>query len=178
MPVIARINGHAIGGGCELIQACDIRIAHKDALNRPAGNKSRHHARRRQHQHLPHLIVEGQAMRLILTGELLDADEAADNRLVDEVHDDDTFDERVYELVEQMAEKSPVALEFAKKAVRASSRIDFQEAIEYAAELFYQLLHILDKMEGITAFSRNVIRVARQVSRGDSERQDHDPSVG
>jgi enoyl-CoA hydratase len=91
-------------------------------------------------------------MRLILTGELIDASEAADIGLVDEVHDDDSFDERVYDIASSIAEKSPAALELAKKAVRASSRMDLEAGIEYEAELFAQLFATGDKDEGIDAF--------------------------
>jgi enoyl-CoA hydratase len=152
MPVIARINGHALGGGCELIQACDIRIAHEDAkigqpeINlgiMPGGGGT---------QRLPRLVGEGHAMRLILSGELIDADEAADIGLVDEVYGDDSFDDRVYDLAESIAAKSPVALEFANKSVKAASRMDLEDGIEYEAELFAQLFTTDDKNEGIDAF--------------------------
>lgn len=152
MPVIARINGHALGGGCELIQACDVRIAHEDAkigqpeINlgiMPGGGGT---------QRLPRLVGEGHAMRLILSGELIDAKEAADIGLVDEVYGDNGFDDRVYDLAQSMAEKSPVALEFAKKSVKAASRMDLEAGIEYEAELFAQLFAAEDKNEGIDAF--------------------------
>ncbi|REA01648.1 3-hydroxybutyryl-CoA dehydratase [Haloferax sp. Atlit-6N] len=151
-PVIARVNGHALGGGCELMQACDVRIAHERAklgqpeINlgiMPGGGGT---------QRLARLVGEGHAMRLILTGELISAEEAADIGLVEEVHGDETFDGRVYELAEMMATKSPVALEFAKKAVKAASRTDLEQGIEYEAELFAQLFGSPDKDEGIDAF--------------------------
>ncbi|ADJ16496.1 enoyl-CoA hydratase/isomerase family protein [Halalkalicoccus jeotgali] len=150
-PVIARINGHALGGGCELAQACDVRIAHERAklgqpeINLgivPGGGGT---------QRLPRLVGQGQAMRLILSGELIDAEEAAEIGLVEEVHGDD-FDERVYDLAESMAAKSPVALEFAKTAVRASTQMDLDDGIDYEAELFSQLFATNDKNEGIDAF--------------------------
>jgi len=152
VPVIARINGHALGGGCELAQGCDVRIAHERAkLGQPeiglgiipGGGAT---------QRLPRLIGEGQAMRLILSGELIDAAEAAEIGLVDEVYGDGEFDDRVYELAGMMAEKSPVALESAKKAVKAGSRMDLEAGIEYEAELFAQLFATEDKDEGIDAF--------------------------
>ncbi|MFB6296998.1 MAG: enoyl-CoA hydratase/isomerase family protein [Salinirussus sp.] len=152
MPVIARINGHALGGGCELAQACDVRIAHERAklgqpeINLgiiPGGGAT---------QRLPRLVGEGTAMRLILSGELVDAAEAAEIGLVDEVCGDDEFDDRVYELAGAMAEKSPLALEFGKKAVGAASRMDLEAGIEYEAELFAQLFATEDKNEGIDAF--------------------------
>lgn len=150
LPTIARINGHALGGGMELALACDVRIAATDAkLGQPeiglgimpGGGAT---------QRLPRLIGEGQAMRLILSGEVIDAEEAADIGLVDGVPDD--LDSRVYELAGKMAEKSPLALERAKSAVRAASRTGLDQGIEYEAELFVQLFATADKDEGIDAF--------------------------
>ena len=152
LPVIARINGHALGGGCELVQACDIRIAHSKAKIGqpeislgiiPGGGGT---------QRLPRLVGEGHAMKLILSGELIDAEEAADIGLVEEVHGDDTFDDRVTDLARSIAEKSPVALKMAKKAVKTASKMDLESGIEYEAELFAQLFATEDKNEGIDAF--------------------------
>ena len=152
IPVIARINGHALGGGCELALACDVRIAHEDAMLGqpeitlgiiPGGGAT---------QRLPRLVGEGQAMRLICSGEIVDAAEARDIGLVDVVGDDETFDDRVTDLAASMADRSPVALEFAKTAVRGASRMDLEAGIEYEAELFAQLFATGDKNEGIDAF--------------------------
>ena len=152
-PVVARLNGHALGGGCELATACDVRIAHERAkLGQPeitlgimpGGGGT---------QRLPRLVGEGQAMRLILSGDPIEAAEAREIGLVDIVcGSDDELDEEVYGLAESMAAKSPVALEFAKKAVKASSRMDLERGIEYEAELFAQLFATADKNEGIDAF--------------------------
>ncbi|MFC7238230.1 enoyl-CoA hydratase/isomerase family protein [Saliphagus sp. GCM10025317] len=152
-PVIGRLNGHALGGGCELAQACDVRIAHERAkigqpeINlgiMPGGGGT---------QRLPRLVGEGQAMRLILSGDLIDAAEALEIGLVDVVCGDaEELDEEVYGLAESMAEQSPVALELAKTAVKAASRTDLEQGIEYEAELFAQLFGTADKNEGIDAF--------------------------
>lgn len=151
-PVIAAINGHALGGGCELAQACDVRIAHERAklgqpeINlgiMPGGGGT---------QRLARLVGEGQAMRLVLSGEIIDAEEAREIGLVDEVREDEEFEDRVYELAGRMADKSPTALELAKKAVKASSRMDLESGIEYEAELFALLFASGDKNEGIDAF--------------------------
>lgn len=151
-PVIARINGHALGGGCELAQGCDVRIASERAkLGQPeislgimpGGGAT---------QRLPRLVGEGQAMRLILSGELIDAREACDIGLVDEVHPPEALDDRIDQLTGMMAKKSPVALELAKKAVKAGSRMPLEEGIEYEAELFALLFSTHDKNEGIDAF--------------------------
>ncbi|RQH02358.1 enoyl-CoA hydratase/isomerase family protein [Natrarchaeobius oligotrophus] len=152
-PVIGRLNGHALGGGCELAQACDVRIAHERAkLGQPEINLGLIPGGGGT-QRLPRLVGEGQALRLILSGELIDAGEAADIGLVDEVCDDDEeLDDRVYDLAEAMATKSPIALEFAKKAVTASATMPLESGIEYEAELFSQLFATEDKNEGIDAF--------------------------
>jgi len=152
IPVIARINGHALGGGCELTMACDVRIAKAGSklgqpeINLgiiPGGGGT---------QRLPRLVGEGQAMKLILSGELVDAMEANEIGLVDEVHDEADLDERVYNLAESMANKSPLALEFAKNAITASARMGLEEGLDYEAELFTQLFATDDKDEGIDAF--------------------------
>ncbi|QZX98827.1 enoyl-CoA hydratase/isomerase family protein [Halobaculum rubrum] len=151
-PVIARINGHALGGGCELAQACDVRIAHERAtLGQPEINLGLIPGGGGT-QRLVRLVGEGQAMKLICSGELIDAEEAADIGLVDEVHGDDDFDDRVYDLAASMADKSPVALEHAKKAVRAASRMGLDEGLDYESELFVGLFATADKDEGIDAF--------------------------
>ncbi|SFL50305.1 enoyl-CoA hydratase [Halogranum rubrum] len=151
-PVIARVNGHALGGGCELAQACDVRIAREDAklgqpeINLgiiPGGGGT---------QRLTRLVGPGQAMRLVLSGELIDATEAADIGLVEEAVSPGELDERVDELAGKMASKSPLALQRAKEAVKAASRLDLDAGLDYEKELFVGLFATEDKDEGIDAF--------------------------
>jgi len=151
-PVIARINGHALGGGLELALACDVRVAHEDAklgspeINLgiiPGGGAT---------QRLPRLVGEGQAMKLVLTGDLVDAKEARDIGLVEDVYGDDEFEEAVRDLATSMAAHSPLALERGKDAVKAAGRMDLDAGIEYEAELFAGLFATADKDEGIDAF--------------------------
>jgi enoyl-CoA hydratase len=151
-PVVGRLNGHALGGGLELALACDVRIAHERAklgspeINLgiiPGGGAT---------QRLPRLVGEGQAMKLVLSGEPVDAEEAADIGLVEDVYADGEFGDAVENLASSMAAHSPVALEFAKDAVKAGSRTSLEEGIEYEAELFAQLFATADKDEGIDAF--------------------------
>jgi enoyl-CoA hydratase len=151
-PVIARLNGFTLGGGCELAQACDVRIAHESArLGQPEINLGLIPGGGGT-QRLPRLVGEGQAMRLILSGELISAEEAREIGLVDVVCGDDDFDEEVYGLAEGMATKSPIALEVAKQAVQASSRMPLEQGLEYESELFASLFSTEDKNEGIDAF--------------------------
>lgn len=151
-PVIGRLNGHTLGGGLELALACDVRIAHERAklgspeINLgiiPGGGAT---------QRLPRLVGDGHAKRLVLSGDLIGAEEAADIGLVEAVHEDGTLDDAVYDLAASMAEHSPVALEFGKDAVQAASRMDLEAGIEYEAALFAQLFATQDKDEGISAF--------------------------
>jgi enoyl-CoA hydratase len=150
VPVIARIDGFCLGGGCELAQACDVRIATPEStLGQPETNLGLIPGGGGT-QRLPRLVGEGQALKLILSGELVDAEEARDLGLVEEVPED--VDARVNELAGRMAGKSPLALEVAKDAVKAASRMDLTDGIEYEAELFAQLFDTHDKDEGIDAF--------------------------
>ena len=152
-PVIARINGFALGGGCELAQACDVRIAHAEAkLGQPEINLGLIPGGGGT-QRLTRLVGEGQAMRLVLSGELVDATEAHDIGLVDVVCETvDELDEEVYGLAESIATKSPAALEAAKQAVRAASRMPIEQGLDYEKELFAGLFSTADKNEGIDAF--------------------------
>lgn len=152
LPVIAAINGHCLGGGCEVAQACDVRIAKDGAklgqpeINLgiiPGGGGT---------QRLPDLVGEGQALKLILSGELIDATEAKEIGLVEEVHGKGDFEDRVYELAGTIAEKSPLALRHAKEAVRAGSRMGRDEGLDYEIELFSSLFGTHDMQEGIDAF--------------------------
>ncbi len=151
-PVIASINGYALGGGCELALACDLRIAARSArfgqpeVNLgilPGGGGT---------QRLPRLVGLGRAMRLALTGELIGADEAERIGLVDEVVDDDKLSERTAELAESIARHSPVALKLIKEAVRASAEMPLAAGLALERELFITAFSSEDRTEGVAAF--------------------------
>jgi enoyl-CoA hydratase len=151
-PVLARVNGVCLGGGSELALGCDVRVASEYATFgqpeitlgiMPGGGAT---------QRLPRLVGEGRAMKYVLTGEVIDAEEAVEVGWADELVPHDDLDERVTELASTMAGHSPVALEHAKDAVKAAGRMDLEDGIEYEAELFAQLFATDDKNEGIDAF--------------------------
>ncbi len=151
-PVIAMINGFALGGGCELALACDLRIAADSArlgqpeINLgiiPGGGGT---------QRLPRIVGTGQAMRLILTGELIDAAEALRIGLVDVVYPAAELRDRVLELAGIMARRSPVALAAAKAAVRAASEMPLAAGLAYEKELFVTCFASDDRSEGVAAF--------------------------
>jgi enoyl-CoA hydratase len=151
-PVIAMINGFCLGGGCELALGCDVRIAADTArlgqpeINLgiiPGGGGT---------QRLPRVVGMGQAMRLVLSGELIDAAEALRIGLVDVVHPAAELRERTLEFARGMAAKSPVALQMAKSAVRAAAEMPLSAGLTYETELFVTCFASDDKREGVSAF--------------------------
>src|SRR5205823_10257656 len=114
-PVIAMVNGYCLGGGCELALACDIRIASDTASFGqpeislgiiPGGGGT---------QRLTRLIGEGKAMEMILSGAIVDAQEAYQLGLVNQVVPADQLETKTMELANRIAEKSPIALRLAKE---------------------------------------------------------------
>jgi enoyl-CoA hydratase len=150
-PVIAALNGFALGGGCELAMACDFRIAADNArLGQPeinlgilpgGGGTQRLPPRR-----------HGTALKLLFTGELIDAAEALRIGLVDEVVPAAQLRERVMALAGIIAEKSPVALQLIKEAVRAAVRLPLDEGLRQETALFGLAFSSEDKQEGVKAF--------------------------
>jgi enoyl-CoA hydratase len=151
-PVIAMINGYALGGGCELAMACDIRIAATTArLGQPeiklgiipGGGGT---------QRLPRLVGEGKAMELILTGDMIDAGEAHRLGLVNHVVAPQELEAKTMELANRIAEMSPVALRLAKQAVKNAARLNLRTGLDSEADLFALSFTSQDKEEGISAF--------------------------
>jgi len=151
-PVIAAINGFALGGGCELAMACDIRVAAENArFGQPevnlgiipgAGGTQR----------LPRLVGKGKAKELIFTGDIIDAKEAEKIGLVNKVVPQDTLMDAVKEMASKIMSKGPLAIRLAKTAINLGTELDLAKALEY--ERFAQSLLFTseDRKEGITAF--------------------------
>lgn len=151
-PTIAVINGLAFGGGCELALACDVRVAADTArLGQPEINLGLIPGGGGT-QRLPRVIGEGQAMRLILTGELIDAAEAQRIGLVDVVFPAGELRQNALELALRMAAKSPVALRMAKAAIRAAAEMPLSAGLLHETEMFLACFASEDKREGIEAF--------------------------
>lgn len=151
-PVIAAINGYALGGGLEMAMACDIRIAAESArLGQPeinlglipgAGGTQR----------LPKLVGKGRAKLLIYTGDMVTAREAYEMGLVDLVVPDSSFEEEVRRVALKIAEKSPLSLLAAKLAIELGYDSNIFTGGELEAALFGLLLTTEDVKEGVTAF--------------------------
>jgi enoyl-CoA hydratase len=151
-PVIAMINGYCLGGGCELALACDLRIAGERAsfgqpeINLgiiPGGGGT---------QRLTHLVGEGKAMELILTGEIINAQTAYAYGLVNMVVPAEELEAKTMEIAGRIAEKSPIALRMAKEAVKTASRSPLDEGLRREIDLFALCFSSADKDEGVKAF--------------------------
>jgi len=151
-PTIAALNGYALGGGCELAMACDVRVAAASArLGQPevklgilpGGGGT---------QRLPRLVGTGRALRMLLTGEMIEAAEAERMGLVDLVVPDADLMSRVAELASAMAAHSPVALRLIKDAVRAAAEMPLAQGLAYERELFVTAFASEDRTEGVRAF--------------------------
>ncbi|MCU0284795.1 MAG: enoyl-CoA hydratase-related protein [Acidobacteria bacterium] len=136
IPVIAAINGFALGGGCELTQACDIRIASSKAkFGQPEVNLGLIPGYAGT-QRLPRLVGLGNALRLLLTGDMISAEEALRIGLVQQVVEPDQLMNVVMELAKKIASKGPKAVRLAKRVTRRGVLIDFDEACAVEAKEF------------------------------------------
>jgi enoyl-CoA hydratase len=151
-PTIAAVNGYALGGGCELALACDIRVASDTAkFGQPelglgiipgAGATQR----------LPRLIGLGRAKHLVLTGEVIDAKQALEIGLVSAVTPPGQLQVRAREMAKRILRQGPLAARLAKIALNASARVDMDSGllIETLAQALCYSSE--DKLEGTTAF--------------------------
>lgn len=152
MPVIAAVNGFALGGGCQLAMSCDIRIASEKAkFGQPEINLGIIPGWSGT-QRLPRLIGRGRAMELLLTGDLIDAHEAERIGLVNRVVAAEDLLNEACALAHKIASKSRLAIATCKKAVNNGMEMDIVKAGEYEAGLFGQCFSTEDQKEGMAAF--------------------------
>jgi len=152
-PTIAAINGFALGGGCELALACDLRYASAKAkLGQPEINLGIIPGWGGT-QRLARATTIGFAKELILTGRTVEADEALERGLVNGVTEPDELLPRVIELATQLAAKSPLALDAAKQAINHALAGDHPENLDREADRFGELFASEDAKEGLTAFA-------------------------
>ena len=150
-PVIAAINGFALGGGCELAMACDIRIASERAKLgmpetgvgiMPGGGGT---------QLLPRLVGKGKAKELIFTGEIIDAAEAEKIGLVNRVVPHEELIPAAQKMMEKILARAPLAIRLAKKVIDQGMETDLATglALEKNSQAF--LYATEDRMEGMNA---------------------------
>ena len=151
-PVIACVNGVALGGGCELALACTFRIASERARLGLPELKLGLIPGYGGTQRLPRLIGKSAALRLMLTGVAVDAAEALRLGLVDEVVPAAELMTRARTVAETITAMAPRAISTVMQAVARGEGRSIEDAMKVEAELFGQLCGTADKREGLTAF--------------------------
>lgn len=151
-PVIACVNGVALGGGCELALACTFRIASDRAKLGLPELKLGLIPGYGGSQRLPRLIGRSAALRLMLTGVAADATEALRLGLVDEVVPAGELMARGRAIAESIAAMAPLAISAVLQAVARGEGLQIADAMQVEAEIFGQLCGTGDKREGLTAF--------------------------
>jgi enoyl-CoA hydratase len=152
-PTIAAINGFALGGGCELALACDLRIASSTAkLGQPEVNLGVIPGWGGT-QRLARTTSLGFAKDLCYTGRIVGAEEALAHGLVDAVHPPEELMAKVRELCDVLVTKGPLALSATKEACNLALQGDHAENLETEARLFAELFATEDQTEGMTAFA-------------------------
>jgi len=151
-PVIGAVNGFCLGGGNELAMLCDFLVAGTNPqFGQPevnlgilpgAGGTQR----------LAALAGKGMAMRWMLTGEFIDAQQALAIGLVTEVCEPELTEERAIELAQLICQKAPLAIAEIKQAIRAATDVPLNEGLAVERAAFARLLDSEDKLEGIAAF--------------------------
>ena len=154
-PVIACINGFALGGGCELAMACTLRIAAEEARFGQPEVKLGVIAGFGGTQRLPRLVGRGAALKILLSGAMISASEALRIGLVDEIvasNQSDHLMERAKVLANEIAANAPIALERTLIAVDSGLDMSLDDALAEEARHFGQCCGTRDKAEGTAAF--------------------------
>ncbi|MFS4439449.1 enoyl-CoA hydratase-related protein [Paracoccaceae bacterium GXU_MW_L88] len=151
-PVIAAVQGYALGGGCELAMMCDfILCADTAKFGQPEINLGVIPGIGGT-QRLTRLVGKSKAMDMTLSGRFMDAEEAERAGLVSRVFPAKEFWAKTKEVAEKIAEKSPLALMAGKDAINAAEELSLADGIKYEQRLFYGLFSSEDQKEGMSAF--------------------------
>lgn len=151
-PVIAAINGDALGLGLELALSCDIRIASDKARfalpqvasgNIPADGGT---------QRLPRIIGRGKALELLMTGATLSAQEALEIGLVSSIFPTEKLAEEIDKLAETIAAKGPIAIRYLKEAIIKGMDMTLEQGLRLEADLYFLLHTTSDRTEGIKSY--------------------------
>jgi enoyl-CoA hydratase len=151
-PVIAAVNGFALGGGCELAMACTIRIAAESAKFGQPEVRLGVMPGYGGTQRMPRLIGRGRALKLILSGEVIDASEAYRIGLVDELEPDTHVIERAETVLKKIMANAPLSVRYALEAVNKGLETSVAEGLLLEASLFAICTSTDDKKEGTSAF--------------------------
>jgi len=151
-PVIAAINGDALGAGLELALSCDIRVSLENARFGfpetsygliPGGGGT---------QRLPRIVGRGKASEMILIAEPIDAGEAYRIGLISKVVPGDKLADEAKEIAKRLISRAPIAVRYAKEAVNKGMDMTLEQGLRLEADLSFLLLSTEDRAEGIKAF--------------------------
>jgi len=151
-PVIAAINGDALGQGLELALACDLRVATDTAHFGLPQIISGFIPSDGGTQLLPRIIGKGRAMEMILTGETIDATRACEIGLANKVVPSPELMPTVIEIANEMASHAPISLRFAKEAVCKGLELTLEQGLHLESDLYSLLQTTEDRVEGIKTF--------------------------
>ena len=151
-PVIASVNGYALGGGCELAMCCDIRIASEKAKFAQPETGLGISPGFSASQRLPRLVGLGRAKELIFTGEVINAKEAHRIGLVNKVTTPDKLQEETMQMAQTIASKAPLAIRFAKELINRGMDTDIDTGISLEVDLFGRCFDTEDQKNGMQSF--------------------------
>jgi enoyl-CoA hydratase len=151
-PIIAAVNGFALGGGCELAMSCDLIIAGDRARFGQPEIKIGTIPGAGGTQRLTRAIGKSKAMLAVLTGEPMDAYEAERSGLVAKVVPTETLLQETFEIAKLIANRAPVAVKLAKEAVNMAFESSLRDGMEYERRNFYLTFSSKDQKEGMQAF--------------------------
>ena len=152
-PVVAAVEGRAHSAGMELALACDIRVAGEGASFAMPETGSGLVPRGGGTQRLPRVVGRAHALRLLLTGEQIDAAEARRIGLVSQVVPSGEAAASARALAELIASRGPIATRMAKEAVHRGSEMTLEQALRYELDLTVLLQTTADRAEGVRAFA-------------------------
>jgi E-phenylitaconyl-CoA hydratase/naphthyl-2-hydroxymethylsuccinyl-CoA hydratase len=152
-PIIAAINGYAVGGGLEMALACDLRIASKKAKFGLTEVKVASLAGLNGTQCLPRAIPQAIAMKMLLTGEMIDAEEAYRVGLVSDLVEPDQLMDLAKKYAERIAANAPLSVKAAKQAAVLGQDMPIDHAILFSHLIWGILRDTEDRKEGFTAFA-------------------------
>jgi enoyl-CoA hydratase/carnithine racemase len=151
-PVIAAINGVALGGGTELALACDIRIASMNALMGLTETRLAIIPGAGGTQRLPRLIGRGKAKELIFTGRRVDAQEALQIGLVNQICEPESLLDECLKMAAMICEAGPIAVEQAKYAINYGLETDLHTGLGIESNAYWITIPTEDRLEGLAAF--------------------------
>jgi len=150
--VVAAVNGFALGGGCELAMACTLRIASDNAKFGQPEVKLGIMPGYGGSQRLPRLVGKGRALQIILSGQMISAQDAYRIGLINEIVPSANLIVRAEEILNQINANAPLAVKFSLEAVNKGVETSLDEGLALEASLFALCAGTDDKKEGTSAF--------------------------